>query len=410
MKNIKIISLMIFILFSSLTWAQDNLNSYLEEAAENNPKLRARFSEYMSALEQVPQLKSLPDPQIAFAWFISPVETRMGPQLMRLSASQMFPWFGTLKAKENAAIQSAKAKYELFEEAKSKLFNDVKSVYYNLYFNNRAAEISLDNIGLLQSIAKMSAAKAEAGLVSMADEYRLEMQINELENQLQDIRDKNRTLETELRMLLNASPEKQFFIPSELENQSFMLSKQAALDSIMAKNHSLQQLGFEKAALDYRVEVAERSGNPDFRIGIDYIITGEGENELNGRDAIVFPAVGISIPLYRNKYRAMVKEASHLVSANEYKSEDKANALEVIFARAWNDYKDAERRIGLNERQSILAEKTLDLLETEYATANAEFEELLRMERMLLKYRLGSEKARVDKQAAIAFIYYLMGK
>jgi len=410
MKNIKIFSLIIFVLFSSLARTQDNLNSYLEEAAENNPKLKARFSEYMSALEQVPQLKSLPDPQIAFAWFISPVETRMGPQIMRLSASQMFPWFGTLKARENAAIQSAKAKYELFEEEKAKLFNDVKSVYYNLYFNNKAAEISLDNIGLLQGIAKMAAAKAEAGLVSMADEYRLEIQINELENHLQNLRDKNGVLETEFRMLLNASPEKQFTIPSELVNENFMLSRQAALDSILAKNHSLLKLGFEKAALDYKEEIAERSAYPDFRIGIDYIITGEGENELNGRDAIVFPAVGISMPLYRNKYRAMIKETAHLVSANQYKSQDKTNALKVLFARAWKDYKDAGRRIGLNEKQSILADKTLDLLETEYATANAEFEELLRTERMLLKYSLDLEKARVDKQAAIDFIYYLMGK
>ena len=410
MKNIKIFSLIIFVLFSSLARTQDNLNSYLEEAAENNPKLKARFSEYMSALEQVPQLKSLPDPQIAFAWFISPVETRMGPQIMRLSASQMFPWFGTLKARENAAIQSAKAKYELFEEEKAKLFNDVKSVYYNLYFNNKAAEISLDNIGLLQGIAKMAAAKAEAGLVSMADEYRLEIQINELENHLQNLRDKNGVLETEFRMLLNASPEKQFTIPSELVNENFMLSRQAALDSILAKNHSLLKLGFEKAALDYKEEIAERSAYPDFRIGIDYIITGEGENELNGRDAIVFPAVGISMPLYRNKYKAMIKETAHLVSANQYKSQDKTNALKVLFARAWKDYKDAGRRIGLNEKQSILADKTLDLLETEYATANAEFEELLRTERMLLKYSLDLEKARVDKQAAIDFIYYLMGK
>ena len=101
------------------------LDRYLIIAAENNPGLESRFNEYLAALEVSPQVKALPDPQLAFGYFIQPVETRVGPQEFRISASQMFPWFGTLKSKENVAIQTAKAKYEAFEEAKSKLFNEI---------------------------------------------------------------------------------------------------------------------------------------------------------------------------------------------------------------------------------------------------------------------------------------------
>ncbi|MCK4992346.1 MAG: transporter, partial [Bacteroidales bacterium] len=106
------------------TSAQEQLEHYLVIAAENNPGLRAKFSEYMAALEVAPQVKALPDPQVAFAYFISPVETRVGPQQFKFSASQMFPWFGTLQAKEDVANQSAKAKYEVFLESKSRLFNE----------------------------------------------------------------------------------------------------------------------------------------------------------------------------------------------------------------------------------------------------------------------------------------------
>ncbi len=120
MKQYKIIIGMLILLISSVASAQNRLNKYLEIAAENNPELKARFDEYMAALEVAPQVKALPDPQVAFGYFIQPVETRVGPQQFKLSASQMFPWFGTLKAKENVAIQTAKAKYELFEESKSK--------------------------------------------------------------------------------------------------------------------------------------------------------------------------------------------------------------------------------------------------------------------------------------------------
>src|SRR5665648_328374 len=105
MKMNKIITGILFLLFSSLVSAQDDLGRYLQTAAENNPGLKARFNEYLAALEIAPQVKALPDPQLAFGYFIQPVETRVGPQQFKISATQMFPWFGSLKARENSAVQ-----------------------------------------------------------------------------------------------------------------------------------------------------------------------------------------------------------------------------------------------------------------------------------------------------------------
>ena len=410
MKNRNIITVIFFLLISSMVRGQEDLNRYLETAAENNPELQAKFNEYMAALEVVPQAKALPDPQIAFAYFVSPVETRMGPQEFKISASQFFPWFGTLAAKENAAIELAKSKYEIFEETKSKLFKDVKAEYYNLYFNQKSIHIILDNMDLLQSIQKMATIKVEAGLVSMADEYRVQMEMNDLENQLAGLKDRQWVLETSFRNLLNADDKLTIYLPDDLWRTDFPLTKQAAVDSIQNKNHQLLQLEFKQAALAFKKEAAKREGMPDFKIGLDYIFIGEGENNLSGKDAFVFPTVGISIPLYRKKYKAMVQEVAYLESANQSSKENKLNLLETLFENAWKDYLDAERRIGLNERQLELARKSLKILESEYATANSNFEEILRMERKVLKYKLELEKAIVDKQATIAFINYLMGE
>ena len=89
---------------------------------------------------------------------------------------------------------------------------------------------------------------------------------------------------------------------------------------------------------------------------------------------------------------------------------DKINVLETTFANANKDYKDADRRIPLFRGQSDRAGKALRILQTAYESDGKNFEEVLRMERMLLKYKLELEKARSDKQAAIAFINYLAGK
>jgi hypothetical protein len=92
MKN-KIILLSVFLISSIIGMAQEtkeSLDTYLKIAAENNPGLKAKFSDYMAAMEKVPQVGTLPDPQFAFGYFINPVETRLGPQKATLGLKQAF--------------------------------------------------------------------------------------------------------------------------------------------------------------------------------------------------------------------------------------------------------------------------------------------------------------------------------
>lgn len=411
MKNYKTLIGILFLLMTFVVSAQQaDLDHYLKIAAENNPGLKAKFNDYMAALEVAPQAKALPDPQVAFAYFISPVETRVGPQRFKFSASQMFPWFGTLAAKENVSNQVAKAKYELFEETKSKLFNDVKGAYFNLYFNKKAVAITLENIDILNTFQKLAIIKVEAGMVSVVDEYRIEMEINELENQLALLKDKAFVLEVQFKNLLDSTEIGRIKIPENLWRNDFQLSKQEALDSVSIYNHQLLSIDFQQAALQYKREVAQRNGKPNFKVGFDYTFIGKGENNLAGKDAFVFPTIGLTIPLYRNKYKAMVQEVIYLESAKSFEKVNKNNLLETLFENGWKDYLDANRRTELYETQLDLAHKSIRILETEYTTGNKNFEEILRMERKVLKYHLEKEKSIADKQVAISFLNYLMGK
>ena len=412
MKHIKlyiIISACIMMLGERAAHGQEMLNDYLLMAADNNPSLKARFNEYMAALEVVPQVGALPDPQLAFGYFIQPVQTRIGPQEFRISATQMFPWFGSLTARENVATQNAKAKYELFEEARSKLFDEVKGNYYNLYFNKKAIAIVGENIRILQRFQNLATIKIETGKVSSVDEYRIEMEIGDMENQLALLRDNQHFLLVSFKNLLNTEVG-EVILPDTLWNTSPGLSRQTLLDSILTGNHQLLGLEMQKEAFSYKQEEARKSGRPDFSVGLDYIIVGKGENNLSGEDALMFPRIGISIPLYRDKYRSMIQEAFYQESAKSNEKQNKMNMLETLFEKTWNEFLDADRRVALYDKQLDLASKSIDLLEVEYTTADKNFEEILRMERKQLHYALELEKARADKQAAVSFIDYLMGK
>lgn len=404
----------IFMMSGGLS-AQDILSTYLETAANNNPGLKARFSEYMASLEVVPQVGSLPDPQFAFGYFIQPVETRNGPQRAKFSLTQMFPWFGTLNAREEVAINRAKAKYESFEDFKSNLFFEVKATYYDLYFIQKGIDITLNNIRILESFRSLALIKIEAGKASAVDEIRIEMELADLENDLALLKDKWNIGMVKFNNLLHIEEGSEVIIPVSLWDDDLPYSRQDVLDSLRLNNHQILKFDFLVSSYKENERLARKNGLPSMSIGIDYIVTGKTDGDMldqsnNGRDAILFPKIGITIPLYRKKYTAMVNEAIHMQDATISDKEEKVNSLEVLFERTYYEYIDGQRRISLFLKQKEFAQKAINILESEYATNGTNFEEILRMERRLLKYSLELERAFSDKQASIAFINYLIGQ
>ncbi len=409
MKN-RICILLIFLLAGMFLRAQDSLlYHYLNTASQNNPEVKARFYEYRAALEKIPQAGTLPDPKLAFGYFISPVETRNGPQNAKISLTQMFPWFGTLDAKKAVAASRAKAKYEAFEDAKSKLFFDVKAVYYDLYFIRKNIAIIRENIELLKTFKRLALIKIESGKSSAVDALRIAMEMNDMTNKLALWRDKWLVNVVKFNHLLNLDEQDSIAVPERLREDDFLLSKEAALDSIAHFNHRLKRLDFLQESFVNQEEWSRRQGYPDVLLGLDYAAIGRsGASPSAGRDALMLK-VGISIPLYRKKYAAMVQEAKFNQLAAKEKQHNASHLVSDLLEKTFAGYEDAVRRIALYHEQTELANRTIKLLEDEYANSGKSFEEILRMQRKVLQYEVALEKARTDKQAAIAFMEFLMG-
>src|SRR5690554_4663872 len=96
MRNYLKILLALFIGISANGSAQ-SLDKYLKEAAENNPLLKAKHSEFQAAVQRVAQMNSLPNPSISFSYLLSPTTPHPGNEKARIGIQQMIPWFGTLK-------------------------------------------------------------------------------------------------------------------------------------------------------------------------------------------------------------------------------------------------------------------------------------------------------------------------
>ncbi len=406
---------LILVFLPAYGFSQEIPGQYLSVAAENNPGLKALFNEYMAALEQIPQVKTLPDPRLAFGFFIRPVETKAGPQQAKISFDQLFPWFGSLKANADVASQQAKAKYELFEETRSRLFWEVKNAYYDLYFTQKAIDITLENINILNSLSRLSLSNVGAGSSSSVDQLRIDMDVADMENQLALLKNRAAYEQVLFNNLLNVDNETPVIFPVNFSDTALLQDRETVMDSILRNNHQLRKLDFDRAVFQSKEVIARKQGAPSVNIGFDYIFIGESDNPgiepgLSGRNAVVFPRIGLTIPLYRKKYKAMVRQTVYRRQAVSNRKTEKINVLETLLEKVFKDYDDARRRLKLYQRQTVSARQAMQILQADYANNNTGFEEVLRMEKRILKYDLELEKAKTDINAARAFIEYLTGR
>lgn len=407
------IALVALLFVCGITYGQEYLDRYLVTAAENNPGLKSKFNEYLAAMEQIPQAKALPDPQMTFSLFAQPVETRVGPQRATFAVTQAFPWFGTLKAQGQVAAQFADSRLKSFEDQKLRLFKEVKITYTQLYFIHKSILLTEENLALLRSLKELVKVNFESGKTGFVNVLRVEMDEQELQNKLAYLNDSRQAMLIQFENLLNDPLDQAPAFPELLWEETLDMEKQILYDSIVSQNLELQQLQSQMVAQNKKVEVADLMGKPSFTLGMSYINIGERSGvdiPDNGQDAFLFPQMGLKIPLQRRKYRAMKNQEELQKEGLQYQIEEKSDMLKTQLELLVRDHLDARRRRDLFQKLYQLAEQSLSLLQTEFTTGKTDFAEILRMERKLLAYQLELEKARVDANNTVYGIEYLLGR
>ncbi len=403
MKNLIVI---LFLLFGVFLNAQ-TLDDYLKIAAENNPSLKAKFKAYEASLEKVNQVGSLPNPTLDFGYFISPIETRIGPQQAKIGIMQMFPWMGTLNAKEEVYANISKSKYELFEAQKEQLFYQIKRVWYEMYELKQSITIVEANLKILASFESLATQKFETGTkTGMVDVLRIQMEIAELKNKKLLLEDKLKVKKIAFNNLLNRETREQILLPEQQEVLSIIETKETLNDNINSLNNELKSLNLQKEAFKSSEIVAKKQGLPMIGIGLSYFLVNERTDMIvpdNGKDAFM-PMVSLTIPIYRKKYKAQKKEAIFKGESVGFQIENKQNQLNTALEMHWVNYADAGRRIILYNEQNVKAKQALEIIVSSYTNSGKDFEEILRIQRMMLNYDLQLIQATKDKNVAVVKI------
>ncbi|MEZ5016035.1 MAG: TolC family protein [Flavipsychrobacter sp.] len=383
---------------------------YLEQAATNNPMIKAKYAAFEAAMQRAARSNALPDPTLSFGYFIMPVETRVGPQRARFSLSQMFPWFGTLAAKKDMMTLQAEAKYQEFLDARNEVYYKVKEAWYPLYENKQTLQLQKENIEILKVYKRLATTAFKNGKGSLSDALRTDIMIDMATTDIQLLQQEQRSLLVRFNSILNRTDTAVVDITGFLPPPNIDMNYRK--DSLLHENPILNALDLKMQSAQAEERLAKKQGLPKFGVGMDYVIVGQRNNITipdNGND-VLMPMVSMSLPIFRGKYRSAIKEAQYMQDAISAKKEAYTNELNSKYATTEYQLSKSYELIKLYDQQIVTTKQVTDLLLTDYSNSGNDYEEVLRMEQQLLKYKIAKVKATKDYYIALAQLDYITSK
>lgn len=249
-----------------LAAGNEELNAYLIEAAENHPRLEARFEEWEAALMRVPQVRSLDDPTLSYGQFLqSEIQRAM------VTVGQKFPWFGTLRARGDKATAEAEAALNKFYAERDALFFNVKDAYFEYAYLAEAIHLVEAQMQVLDYVADVVESKLALGLATDDEMLRVTIARTELTDRRDGLLSMRRGVSARLSAAAGREPAGLLPWPGEVGRPVKPPDQQAVFGRIRTANPSLHVFESRIDAMRVQRELAKKKGWPDFTVSAQYV-------------------------------------------------------------------------------------------------------------------------------------------
>ncbi len=387
------------------------------EVVEANPDLAA-ISARAEALAALPdQLGTLPDPQLSFKLVNLPIDsfsfTQEGMTQAQFGFSQSLPFPGKLGLRQEAAQAMASAAGFGVDELRLKLVRDVKMVWWNLFFLDRALEVVVNNQTLMRQFIEVAESKYRVGKGLQQDVLLAQLELSKLFDSQVDLEGIRRNEVIRLNTLLNRPATASVVLPDKagenvpsLRGESVLVARAAQVRPLLAARE--QRL--EAARL--QLNLAKKDYYPDFNVGASYGLR-QGNNP-NGttRDDFFSLMFGMSLPLYTGTKQDRAvdqRNAEHL--GQRYALADDLNRVEAAIGKALSDYRRGSEKADLFKTGIIpQAEQTVSSMLAGYQVNKVDFLNVMRAQITLYNYETQYWNAFSKARQAIARLVAAVGE
>jgi cobalt-zinc-cadmium efflux system outer membrane protein len=393
--------------FLGLFAQAQQLQSFIQQAEDNNPEIQAYQLRYNIAEEKVNEVDWIPNTEFSAGYFVSEPETRTGAQRARFSARQMLPWFGTITARENYASSMADAEFVEIAIAKRKLALAVSQSYYSLYEIRAEQSVLDENIQLLKTYERLALNSIEVGKATAVDVLRLQIRQNELQQQKEVLDQAYLGEQATFNKLLHQDGINAVTVVEELLLPEEDIAYAVDVLSLHPELFQYDKL-YESITQSELLNQAEQ--NPMIGIGVDYVPVSERADmnfSDNGKD-IFMPMLSVSIPIFNKQYDSKSKQNELRQLEIAAQKDNRLNVLESAFAKAISQRNQARIKYHTQQKNLKHAQSAEEILIKNYETGTIDFKDLLDIQELQLKFQINQIKAITIYYRQSAVVNYLI--
>ena len=393
---------------------EDSLAVYIAEAIRNNPGLRSEYQAYQAQMANAQGAGVLSDPQLSVGLFPQAMHHVNGKQLATITIMQMFPWFGTLKAGRQQMEYKAQEAYQKFREKSLSTAFSVEKQWYSILATQEKVKAVKRKRALLNDIKKVAIylyKNYTAGRdTKMSDQLRLDAEEERLKEQTESLETQLTLQKQQFNITLHRQPNAALSLPDSIPLRQMPTFNWTEIER---NNPKLAQYSAIQKAFKSQEEQARAKGMPMIGVGLQYTLNGKVDMpmmpNMNGKD-MVMPMVSVTIPIYRKKITSAIHSAQLMERSAAYNYQNQLDALQSTYLSIEQRADDIKRKLKLYESEVSLLNRTLELMQKEYATGAASLTDILQTTREGIDYDLLKAEANAQYNTITAEAIQLLAR
>jgi cobalt-zinc-cadmium efflux system outer membrane protein len=389
------------------------LRELIEEALQKNPEVIASRSRSEVLKERPSQAASLDDPMLGLGILNLPTDTFSFRQedmtQKEISLSQRLPYPGKRSLRSEMAQKEAEAALSDYEEAKNKVSREMKMAYFDLFYADKAIEVTERNREILKLLNQIAETRYSVGEGIHTDVLKAQVELSKMIDELIMLNQSKRTLKARINTLLHQPPFAPLGDPAEVMLEKFSADPEELVKAAAQNRPLLQSMKRIVERNRAGLRLAEKDYYPDFDFKLAY---GQRDDGSMGRRAdMVTAMVGINLPLwYKSKQERKVAESQKDIQAAKDQLAAVTNEIRFMIGDKLTEIERAEKQMELLKTGIIpLATLSLDSAMSSYRVNKVDFITVLDSLMTLFKYEIQYYRLLTDSRKSIAEIEAAVG-
>jgi cobalt-zinc-cadmium efflux system outer membrane protein len=356
----------------------------IQEALENNPRLKATQYRLQAAKARVELFRSVPDPMVEYEY------DRIGPAaamtsggkvrpMKTLAISQEIPFPTKIIMRKQASQKEANALEQEYQESRRTVIKEVKDAYAKLFLNRRKVDYINDTLSLMNQFIEVATKKYAVNKIGQQDVLRAQVEYSKISNMAVLYQQEANIAQSLLLSLLGREDNLPIIILSTESIKDLSLSQEDV--SALAKNDRAELKSMRE--LVDKAEIESSLSKQDF---LPDVTLKYKRSEQNGsfQDGEWSGMVGINIPLwFWGKQLSAVKEAKANLQAAKADYQSAENLVVFEARSSFAKYEAARKLVEIYET-GVLPQATsaVTTARRAYESGSVSFLELLDSLRM----------------------------